>query len=215
LPAGSFLTWSRPRKPITSAALRRTSASWDETRPGLSQAEKQVLAGLVGGDHHEVFQRGEVGELVRDLEGAQQPAVIEVVGGEPRDVVARQQDAPPEGGKTPATMLNSVVLPAPLGPIRPVIEPSSTDIEQSSTASRLPNRLDTFRTSMIGAMTRRPPGFPALTLFLPFSLSRQGNTSDGGSWCRQARRPSPASGKLHRAPARAVIPTGLKRHRPR
>jgi hypothetical protein len=44
---------------------------------------------------------------------------------------------------------------------------------------------------MIGAMTRRPPGFPALSLFLPFSLSRQGNTSeapgsrrrqDSGSW---------------------------------
>src|SRR5690606_4477582 len=55
---------------------------------------------------------------------------------------------PDVGANAPATMLNMVVLPAPLGPIRPVIVPFSTFREQLSTASTCPKRLLTFLTSM-------------------------------------------------------------------
>jgi hypothetical protein len=46
-------------------------------------------------------------------------------------------------------MLNSVVLPAPFGPIRPVIDPSSILIEASSTARTPPNCLETDLTSIM------------------------------------------------------------------
>src|SRR5574341_700109 len=41
-------------------------------------------------------------------------------------------------------ILNSVVLPDPLGPIKPVIEPCSTFMEQASTALIPPKDLVTF-----------------------------------------------------------------------
>jgi hypothetical protein len=41
---------------------------------------------------------------------------------------------PEVGGNSPATTLNSVDLPAPLGPIRPVIEPVSIVRPAPSTA---------------------------------------------------------------------------------
>src|SRR3954464_7984748 len=61
-------------------------------------------------------------------------------------------------------MLNSVVFPEPLGPIRAVTVPSGTSSEQSSTAATPPKRLPTPSTSS-SALTpplprgasRRPP----------------------------------------------------------
>ena len=52
-------------------------------------------------------------------------------------------------GSAPETRLNSVVLPAPLGPMRPVMEPARTASEQWSTARRPPKSLTTPRTSKI------------------------------------------------------------------
>src|SRR5579862_9661481 len=63
----------------------------------------------------------------------------------------------------PATRLNRVDLPAPFGPIRPVIEPRFTDSEQCRTATRPPKLLLTSWTSItISAATRAPPLDPAL-----------------------------------------------------
>src|SRR5215469_668823 len=42
---------------------------------------------------------------------------------------------------------NSVVLPAPFGPIKPTISPARTSSEASSTAFRPPNDLERLRTS--------------------------------------------------------------------
>src|SRR5262249_38119810 len=50
---------------------------------------------------------------------------------------------PSLGGRNPLMMENSVVLPAPLGPISAVIRPASTASEAWSTASRPPKRLHT------------------------------------------------------------------------
>src|SRR5262249_35084176 len=46
---------------------------------------------------------------------------------------------------------NSVVLPAPLGPIRAVMRPASTASDTSSTASRPPKRLETCATRSSGS----------------------------------------------------------------
>jgi uncharacterized protein YhdP len=51
------------------------------------------------------------------------------------------------GGSTPAIRLNSVDLPAPLGPIRPTISPRPTEIETSLLATRPPKRCQTPRVS--------------------------------------------------------------------
>ena len=50
------------------------------------------------------------------------------------------------GDMAPEIRLNSVVLPAPFGPISPVIAPSDTSSEQWSTARTPPNSLTTSRT---------------------------------------------------------------------
>src|SRR5437879_2039911 len=58
--------------------------------------------------------------------------------------------APDVGGSSPVTTLNSVVLPAPFGPINPVIRPPSAEIDASSSATLPPKRTLTPRTSSRG-----------------------------------------------------------------
>ena len=63
---------------------------------------------------------------------------------------------PLSGVMLPATMLNRVDLPAPLGPIRPVTEPRATLSEQLETAVSPPKLLLTFPTSMTASKATRP-----------------------------------------------------------
>ena len=51
------------------------------------------------------------------------------------------------------TQLNSVVLPAPLGPISPTMWPGAMSKETSSRATIPPKRIETFRTDRISAPT--------------------------------------------------------------
>src|SRR5581483_9573206 len=64
--------------------------------------------------------------------------------------------SPPLQRSYPVITLNSVVLPEPLGPIRPAIDPLATDSEQSFRAWRPPNDLDTWSASST-ALTAHPP----------------------------------------------------------
>src|SRR6476469_7034740 len=79
------------------------------------------------------------------------PAAQMRCGGRP--VMSRPSKAirPASGLWKPATAANSVVLPAPLGPIRPTISPARTSSDAWSTAFNPPNALETARTS---SMTR-------------------------------------------------------------
>src|SRR5262249_4738498 len=61
---------------------------------------------------------------------------------------------------TPEIRLNTVVLPAPFGPTRLTISPSSTSIDSSSTATRPPKATVRPRTSRIA---RRSPNRRSLT----------------------------------------------------
>jgi hypothetical protein len=62
------------------------------------------------------------------------------------------QFSDPELGRTkPQMTLNTVVLPAPFGPMTPTTWPSGTAKETSSSASRPPKRTLTFCTDRPGA----------------------------------------------------------------
>src|SRR5262249_2131858 len=65
-----------------------------------------------------------------------------------------QSTLPEVGGRSPAIMLRSVVLPEPFGPMMPTISPGSTAKEISATATRPANCLLSPRTSSV---TLRPP----------------------------------------------------------
>src|SRR5215831_7232877 len=66
---------------------------------------------------------------------------------------------PASGFRSPAIMLNRVVLPAPFGPITAQISPSPTSKLMESTASRPPNRFVSCSTRSVGSVISRsvPP----------------------------------------------------------
>ena len=71
------------------------------------------------------------------------------------------QTCPAVGRKMPVIRLNSVDLPAPLGPISAVTVPASTPKLTSSTAARPPNIFLMPRSSSsgrVGVMSRRGKG---------------------------------------------------------
>src|SRR5215468_83795 len=65
---------------------------------------------------------------------------------------------PPLGRRLPANRLNIVVLPAPLGPMRPAISPRATDSDTPSTALIPPKCLDTEWASSMPTLTARRDG---------------------------------------------------------
>ena len=75
---------------------------------------------------------------VRAMPRSQRSAAGSAVTSSPSNMIE-----PCVGGSTPAIRLNSVDLPAPLGPISPTISPRPTEIETSLLAIRPPNRCQT------------------------------------------------------------------------
>src|SRR2546422_645355 len=65
-----------------------------------------------------------------------------------------KKTSPAVSGITPVMRLKTVLLPAPLGPIRPWIAPRVTVMEKSATASKPPNRRETPRSSRSKAGSR-------------------------------------------------------------
>ena len=81
-------------------------------------------------------------ERPHDLEGAADAAPADLVGRQAVDALAGEGDRAAVGrDSTPAIMLNSVVLPAPFGPITAKIAPCGTSKLTLSTASRPRKRL--------------------------------------------------------------------------
>ncbi len=71
-------------------------------------------------------------------------------GGWPAISCPRKRIDPAVGAKVPESMLKIVLLPDPLGPIRPRISPSSTLNETLLTAVKPPKRLTSPLTSSTG-----------------------------------------------------------------
>ena len=83
------------------------------------------------------------------------PSATISCGGRPVSSRPRKRTLPASGVTKPDTRSNSVVLPAPFGPIRPVMLPSTTVNETWSTASRPPNALDSPATAKYGSRRHR------------------------------------------------------------
>src|SRR5690349_4022170 len=64
------------------------------------------------------------------------------------------ETVPPVGTASPARQLKKVDLPAPFGPIKPMISPSATVRSAWRTAKKLPNALDT---PLASSSMARPP----------------------------------------------------------
>src|SRR6516225_4084990 len=78
-------------------------------------------------------------------------------GGSPVTSSPAYRTLPALGLRKPEITENSVVLPAPFGPISAVIRPASADTEAALTASKPPNRRDTPSTESSGSATGRLP----------------------------------------------------------
>src|ERR671911_721454 len=108
---------------------------------------------------------------------------------------------PPVGVTRPSSMRRVVVLPAPLGPRKPVTEPGSTVKLRSSTARTWPKFLDRPDTTIrpgwsttglppvrdrCGTSKQRGP-----TEFLPLRVDAPNHRPVDYRWCRILDRPYP------------------------
>src|SRR6266542_1682103 len=93
------------------------------------------------------------------------PSAARASGGKRVTSAPLKITVPDVTGRSPVRQLKKVDLPAPLGPIRPRMSPSSTDTDASSTALKAPNALVTFLASISMAprnIRLRLPRRPAL-----------------------------------------------------
>src|ERR1700761_8792596 len=72
------------------------------------------------------------------------PSRARVLGGAKVTSLPANEMAPVVGMVSPARQLKNVDLPAPFGPMRPMISPSSTARSAPATARNVPNALDTL-----------------------------------------------------------------------
>ena len=123
---------ARGRRAVATPSRRRSASA--RARRAEVRADRDVLA------------HGLRGERLRDLEGARDAAPREPVRRLAGDVGAVEGDAAASACRKPEMSANSVVLPAPLGPISAVMRPASAVNEASLTARRPPKRRETFST---------------------------------------------------------------------
>jgi hypothetical protein len=129
--------------------LAGEARSCSRMRPRRNQALQMLSPCLVGRHHHQVLAHRHGRELVGDLEGAQKALVEKLVGGRPVMSSPPMVTRPEVGGRRPAMTLKSVVFPAPLGPISPVMDPGLMASEAPSTALKPPKCLWRSWTSII------------------------------------------------------------------
>ena len=99
----------------------------------------------------DVLAHRQAGKRLHDLEGARDAAPRQPMRRLAGDVLAGIADRPSLGLRKPEMRENSVVLPAPLGPISAVMRPSGAASEAALTASRPPKRRETRSTTRSGS----------------------------------------------------------------
>src|SRR5204863_169898 len=109
------------------------------------------------------------------------PSRLIAWGGRPVMSSPRKRTVPEVGGKAPVMMLNSVVLPQPLGPMMQRSSPAPMDRLTPRKTWSPPNRLVTAPTSRSGGVTtrRRPPSPLALALRLDAGRHELFDEGDG------------------------------------
>ena len=150
LPAGSSATRPRPRKSITSSAFSRFARSSSRTVPGCSHAPTRLSPVWPAGTVIRFSRTVSVGNSCAIWKVRSRPRWKSWCGLRPVTSSAPRKMRPESGASTPAIRLNSVVLPAPFGPISPVIEPPAISRLAPSTAATPPKRLETPATRIIG-----------------------------------------------------------------
>ena len=131
--AGTSVRWPSPTRCSTSRALARASRAlgWRSSAPIVALSSTDIDSKVSG-----------------TWKVRARPSLARASGGR-RVTSAPAKDTVPEvTGKSPVRQLKNVDLPAPLGPIRPRMSPSSTVTDASSTALKAPNALVTLRASI-------------------------------------------------------------------
>src|SRR5437660_1799255 len=118
---------------------------------------------------------------------------------------------PPSAGVRPLIALKSVVLPAPFGPMRPVMEPSPTDSVQPVSASTPPNRLVTPVIVRSGVVTG-PPSWRRTSSTKFWDLVRGPNVLQGVQHTQERRHRLDLRG-LESDPDAAGVDAGQERAR--
>src|SRR5215470_8654751 len=95
------------------------------------------------GADHDVMDDAHLGERGRHLKRAADPGAGMRFRRRPRQVLAVENDSPATRHVSPARQLKKVDLPAPLGPISPMISPSLTVRSAPATARNSPKLFDT------------------------------------------------------------------------
>src|SRR6266542_524710 len=155
--AGSRARPARPKKSSTSMARALASDSSARTRPG---RRKRLSTFSPTGVRHPSSTFSStviVPHRRRCWKVRATPRRSTWWGGSPSNSSPLKRIDPPSGRRKPVIRLNTVVFPAPLGPMSPVINRGGTWKVQFSTAWMPPKALDTPSIIMIGADMLRPP----------------------------------------------------------
>src|SRR5574337_831271 len=149
--ANSPARLSSPTNWSTSRARARTARSWMRTRARANQLFQNLSPDCPAGASI-TFSSTVMPANGRGIWKVRtSPASKIRCGGCPPIGRPRNEIVPEVGRCTPAMVLNSVVLPAPFGPIRPVMVCADSVNDTPSTACKPPNSLTKSRTSSIVA----------------------------------------------------------------
>ncbi len=138
--------------------------------------------GVVGADHN-VLEHAEAGKGLRDLERARDAARADAMRRQARNSRPRNRTLPPSGLVKPAMHANSVVLPAPFGPIRATISCAPTSSDTWSTAARPPKAFESPLTSSTALFLAASPKQPCQAVGQPGDNGDQnGAVDDDAQW---------------------------------
>ena len=143
-----------PLHRLLAASRPRPRRRW----PWRDEQRAEVLAGLVLHRHHHVLQARQPVEQPHVLERARPcPCGRPGRASRPTSSSPFSLTEPASGGMNPVSRLNTVVLPAPLGPTSAVIVPLRSSMSRSSAATMPPKRLLTAARSRarLGASCQR------------------------------------------------------------
>src|SRR5262245_28801844 len=161
--AGASMTWPSPTRCSTSRARPRASRAlgWRSRAPIVALSSTDIDSKVSG-----------------TWKVRASPSLARASGGSDVTSAPAKDTVPAVNGRSPVRQLKKVDLPAPLGPIRPRMSPSSTDTDASSTALKAPNALVTLRASIsMAARDLRPRRRLART---PFEQRQQPARQEAG-----------------------------------
>ena len=131
-------------------ASRAARARRGRSAAAPSSAERGRPVPVVGPDHH-VLERGQLREQPDALQRARDAEPGELVRPHAAVAAGRASGSRPRpAARSRRSTLNSVVLPAPFGPMTPTTCPGATDSDTLSSAVRPPKRTDTPSTLSSG-----------------------------------------------------------------